>query len=65
MKHSQQKQLETFLLEKFIEEILPQVDNLHILCFTDSKGLHDTVTTTNLLHFKNEGLINFLFFSCP
>ena len=46
MKHSQQKQLKTFLLEKLIEEILPQVDKLHITCFTNSKVLYNAVNTT-------------------
>ena len=30
-----------FLLAKFIEEILPQVDKLHITCFPDGKALYD------------------------
>ena len=41
-----------FLLAKFIEEILPQADKLHITCFTDSKGLCDAVNTTNIISDK-------------
>ena len=56
MKHSQQKQLKTFLLEKLIEEILPQVDKLHITCFTNSKVLYNAVNTTKKKQKKQQTL---------
>ena len=42
----------TFLLANIIEDILSQIDKLHITCFIDSKGLYDAVNTTNITRDK-------------
>ena len=42
----------TFLLANIIEDILSQIDKLHITCFIDSKGLYDAVNTTNITSDK-------------
>ena len=42
------------LLAKFIEEILLQIDKLHITCFTDSKGLYNAVNATNIIIGNND-----------
>ena len=43
-----------FLLSKFIEEILLQIDKLHITCFTNRKGLYNAVNATNIIIGNND-----------